>query len=140
MTDAVAGFRAMLSISTSTGGSLVPVVELKDYNINVTSNVIDVTNHDSSGHREVITGIDQWEGGGSVNYIIGSSDQAAMYAVLVAKTLIDFEFYPTGSSSEGYFSGTGYVSGFNLTAPMADAVGAALTFTGNSVFAFSSAT
>lgn len=140
MTDAVAGFRALLSISTSTGGSLVPIVELKDYNINVTSNVIDVTNHDSSGHREVITGIDQWEGGGTVNYVIDSSGQIALYAVLTAKTLVDFEFYPTGSSSEGYFSGSGFVTGFNLTAPMGDAVGAALTFTGNSLFAFSSAT
>ena len=136
-TQAIAGYRALLAVSTSTGQTAATIAELKDYNIDVSHAEIDVTNHDSSGHREIIGGIDQWNGGGEINYVTSSSgaNHAAIFDVMIAKTLVDFEFLPTGSSSDGYFSGTGYVSGFNMTAPTEDALGASLTFTGNGVFA-----
>jgi predicted secreted protein len=134
-TQAIAGYRALLLASTSTGGTLATIAELKDYNIDVSHAEIDVTNHDSSGHREIIGGIDQWNGGGEINYVTGSTTHQALFDVMVSKALVDFEFHPTGSSSDGYFSGTGYISGFNMTAPTEDALGASLSFTGNGVFA-----
>ncbi len=96
---------------------------------------------DSPAHQcrdaSYIAGIDQWTGGGEINYVTSSSgaNHAALYDVLVNKVQVDFEFLPTGSSSDGYFSGTGYVSGFNMTAPTEDALNASLTFAGNGAFA-----
>ncbi len=96
-----------------------------------------MTNHDSSGSREIIAGIDQWSGGGEVNYVTSTdtSNHGVLFDLLVGKTRVDFEFLPTGSSSEGYFSGTGYVSGFNMSAPTEEALSASLTFVGNGAFA-----
>jgi predicted secreted protein len=137
-TQAIAGYRALLNISTSTGGSLSQVAELKDYTLDVSHQEIDVTSHDSSGSREIIAGIDQWTGSGEINYVVASSNHKALFDVMVGKTLVDFEFIPTGSSSDGYFSGTGYVSGFSMNAPTEDALGASVTFTGHGTFARSS--
>jgi TP901-1 family phage major tail protein len=136
-TSAVAGYKALLLASTASGQTAAQLAELKDYNIDVSHAEIDVTNHDSSGTREIIAGIDQWTGGGEINYVTSSSgaNHAALYDVLVNKVQVDFEFLPTGSSSDGYFSGTGYVSGFNMTAPTEDALNASLTFAGNGAFA-----
>jgi len=130
-TSAIAGYRALLNVSTSTGGTLAQVAELKDYTIDVSHAEIDVTSHDSSGSREIIAGIDSWEGSGELNFVIENTNHQGLFDVMVGKTKIDFEFLPTGSSSDGYFTGEGYVSGFSMSAPTQDALGASVTFIGN---------
>ena len=130
-TAAIAGYKALLFTSTSTGGTLAQVAELKDYSIDVSHAEIDVTSHDSSGTREIIAGIDQWSGGGEISYVVASTQHQSMFDVLIGKTRIDFEFHPTGSSSDGAFSGQGFISGFNMSAPTEDALNASLTFVGN---------
>jgi TP901-1 family phage major tail protein len=130
-TAAIAGYRALLAVSTSTAGSVSTIAELKDYTIDVSHQEIDVTSHDSSGSREIIAGIDQWSGSGELNYVVASANHKALFDVMVGKTRVLFEFYPTGSSSDGYFDGQGYVSQFSMAAPTEDALSASVTFTGN---------
>lgn len=130
-TSAIAGYRALLAISTSTAGSVSTIAELRDYTIDVSHQEIDVTSHDSSGSREIIAGIDQWSGSGEISYVISNQNHKDMFDVMVNKTKVLFEFYPTGTSGDGWFNGEGYVSNFSMSAPTEDALAASVNFTGN---------
>ena len=129
--QAVAGFRGFLLTSTATGQAKNKIAELMDFTVNTEHAEIDVTSHDSSGTREIISGIDQWSATGEMLHVMTEETHQELYDVMVGKTLVDFEFIPTGSSSDGSYSGTGFVSGFEVNAPMDGALGANLTITGS---------
>lgn len=129
--QAVAGFRGFLLTSTATGQAKTKIAELMDFTVNTEHAEIDVTSHDSSGTREIISGIDQWSATGEMLHVMTEETHQELYDVMVGKTLVDFEFIPTGSSSDGSYSGTGFVSGFEVNAPMDGALGANLTITGS---------
>jgi hypothetical protein len=102
-----------------------------DWSMSVEHNEIDATSHDSSGTREVIQGVDQWNGTAELLHVQTEATHQELFDVLLGKTLIDFEFVPTGSSSDGSYSGTGFVSGYDVSSPGEDALGASLSFVGS---------
>ena len=56
-TAAIAGYKAHVKTSTSsTGGTLTKIAELRDYTLTGTHDTFDATSHDSSGERERIGG------------------------------------------------------------------------------------
>ena len=60
-TAAIAGYKALVKTSTSsTGGTLTQIAELRDYTLTGTHDTFDATSHDSSGERERIGGITGW--------------------------------------------------------------------------------
>ena len=60
-TAAIAGYKALVKTSTSsTGGTLTKIAELRDYTLTTTHDTFDATSHDSSGERERIGGITGW--------------------------------------------------------------------------------
>lgn len=129
-TSALAGYKAALFFSTSTGGSLTRIAELRDYTLTVEHAEIDGTSHDSSGTREVIAGIDSWSGSAELLTVIANQTQKDAFDLTVAKTKIDAEFYPTGSSSDGLFSGTMFFRTFEQSAPNEDALASNISFVG----------
>lgn len=132
-TSALAGYKGLLTASTASGGSKTTLVEVADYTMTVEHSEIDATSHDSSGTREVIPGIDSWNGSAEVMHVMSSGEAGshnAMLDVLLGKTLVDFEFVPTGSSSDGTYSGSGYVTNFELGAPNEDALNTSISFQG----------
>ncbi len=131
MSNALAGYKAFLSLSTATGQSKTRIVELRDYTMSPTHAEIDATSHDSSGDREIIAGTGAWSGTADLLHVTAEATQQEAYDVLVARALIDFEFVPTGSSSDGTFSGSGFVTGFDLSAPNDDASNTSLTYQGS---------
>jgi len=129
-TSALAGYKAALFFSTSTGGSLTRIAELRDYTLTVEHAEIDGTSHDSSGTREVIAGIDSWSGSAELLTVISNQTQKDAFDLTVAKTKIDAEFYPTGSSSDGLFSGQMFFRTHEQGAPNEDALGTNVSFVG----------
>jgi predicted secreted protein len=105
-----------------------------DWSINIEHAEIDVTSHDSSGTREIISGIDQWSGTAEMLHVMtsgGPGSANAIFDVMVGKTLVDFEFYPTGSSQDGWYEGSGFFTGFELNAPIEGALATNLSIVGS---------
>lgn len=131
MSDALAGYKAILNLSTAEGQTAAKVVELRNYTLRQTHAPINATSHDSSGDRELIPGTGQWSLTGDVLWIQSSTSHTAVYDVLAGRAAVDLEAFPTGSSSDGYFSGTGYVTDWELGAPNEDALNAGLSLEGD---------
>lgn len=130
-TSALAGFKGFITLSTASGGAGTRIAELRDYTMSVEHAEIDATSHDSSGDREIIAGTGSWNGNAELLTVITNTEQQELYDVLVARTLVDIEFVPTGSTGDGTFSGSGFVTGFDMGAPNDDALNTSLTFQGS---------
>lgn len=132
-TNAVAGYKGVFLFSTSTGATATRAVEIQDWTLTYEHNEIDATSHDSSGTREVIGGVSQWSGSADALHVMssgGPGSHNAAFDVLTSKTKVDFEFIPTGSSSDGYYNGSGFFTNFELSAPNEDALATSLSFVG----------
>ncbi len=132
-TAARAGYKAKLNFSTSTGGAFAKLVELRDYTLSVEHAEIDATSHDSSGDREVIAGTGSWSGTAEDLYVMSSGgvgSHNAAFDLIAARTKVDAEFLPTGSSSDGYFEGQIFFTSFEISAPNEDALANSLAFVG----------
>lgn len=137
-TSALAGYKAVLALSTSTSGSVTKIAELRDYTMSVEHAEIDATSHDSSGDREIIAGTGSWSGSAELLSVIADATQKAAFDLVTARTKVDAEFYPTGSSSDGLFSGQMFLTGFDMSAPNDDALGTSISFAGTGVLTRSS--
>lgn len=133
MSRGIAGYKAELFTSTSTGGALSKIAELRDFTVRQTHSPIDVTSHDSSGDRELIAGTGSWSGRASGIYASTDTTHRNVQDVLQARTKVNMEAYPTGSSSDGYWQGEIFFTDFELSAPNEDAVAYALSFEGHGV-------
>lgn len=127
-TAALAGHKAIMKLSTSTGGALAKVALLEEYEITGDQPPIDVTSHDSSGDTQIIPGITTWSGSGSMRQAYAQATQKTLFDVLQGETKVDFEFIPTGSSSDGYYSASGYVTNWAHGAPLEDALNVRVNF------------
>lgn len=129
-TSAIAGYKGVLALSTAAGGTVTEVGEIRNFNLSVEHAEIDATSHDSSGDREVIGGVGSWSGTAEWLHVQADVEQIEAYDVLVGRTKIDMEFYPTGSSGDGYYSGDGFLTGWELASPNDDAAAANISFVG----------
>lgn len=139
-TGALAGYRGEILTSSSAGGTLAAIAEIRNWEAETTMAEIDATTHDSSGHKEVIAGTDSWTATADGLFVTSGATHKAAFDKLVAKTLFDVALYPTGSSSDGYYSGTGYFTNWRLGSPNDDALALNLSIVGTGVLARSSST
>lgn len=120
--NAFAGYKGIARASTAAGGAKVKIAELRDWKVRVEMNETDATSHDSSGGREIIQGVQAWSA--DVDYCQVMSTAGAslsgqfLYDVLKTPTLVDFEFYPTGSSGDGGWNGSGFITDWELGSPL----------------------
>lgn len=131
MSAGIAGYKAEMFFSTSTGGALTKVAELRDFTIRQTHAPINVTSHDSSGDRELIAGTGSWSGRASGIYASTNTTHRNLQDILAARTKVDVEAYATGSSADGYWSGQIFFTDFELSAPNEDAVAYSVSFEGH---------
>ena len=136
--NAIAGYKGILALSTANAGTMSDIAEISDWSISMQMGTIDVTTHDSSGYRDTIAGVVSWSGSATMNYVTASTDHKAIFDVMVNKTQVDGEFYMTGSSSDGYYSGDVYLTGFDLNSPGEDKLTAAISFDGTGALTRSS--
>ena len=130
-TNAIAGYKGVMAASTSTGGSFSEIAEVRNFSITVEMAEIDATSHDSLGHREVIAGTNSWSASADLLHVQASTDQQAIFDVLVGKTKLKSEWYPTGSSSDGYYTGEGFFNNWELGSPNDDAATVSVAFVGS---------
>jgi predicted secreted protein len=136
-TAAIAGYTGWLYSAASTG-TLARIAEVREFSVTEEMTEIDATSHDSSGHREVIAGIRRWSGTAAYLYAGDNATQKEMFNVLVGGIQCDFEFYPAGSSGTfPIFTGTGYVTSWELSGPNEDAMAQNLAFVGTEALAMS---
>lgn len=129
-TSAVAGYKGILAASTAAGGSVTALAEVRNFELSMDHTPIDATSHDSSGDRELIAGLGHWTGTAEFLHVQANATQQEAHDVLAGRTKVDFEFYPTGSSGDGYYSGSGFFTGWNLSSPNEDANAVNVSFEG----------
>ena len=129
-TAAVAGYKGKVLASTASGQTETAIAEVKNFNLSVEMAEIDATSHDSSGDREVIGGTGSWSGTAEYLQVMANATHQETYDVLVARTLVDFEFFPTGSSGDGFYSGSGYFNNWELASPNDDALAVSISLIG----------
>ena len=138
-TSAIAGYKGVFGFSTSsTGGTISELGELRNFSVTFEHTEIDATSHESSGFREVIGGIASWSGDAEHLHVMGNATHKAVFDLLSGKTKVDMEFFPTGSSSDGYYSGDGYFTNWNLSSPNEDALATNISFVGTGALTRSS--
>lgn len=133
MSGAIAGYKAKLYTSTSTGGTKTKIAELRDFTIRQTHSPINATSHDSSGDRELIAGNGSFAGSASGLYLSSGANHQGIQDVLSGRTKVDMEAFPTGSSSQGYYSGEIFITDFEASFPNEDAAAYSLSFEGHGV-------
>lgn len=130
MANEIAGFKGVFGFSTSTGGSIAELGSLKGFGINVNHSPIDVTTFDSSGSRDFVGGWNQWDATADFLYVTASTYHKALADLVGTRVKMDFQFYPTGSSSDGFWSGSGFMTSWGLSSPMEDALSANVAIQG----------
>ena len=136
--NGIAGYKGVLALSTANAGTMSDIAEIRDFTIDQQMSEIDVTTHDSSGYRDVVAGIVSWSGSATLNHVQTSTDHKGIWDVLNGKTQVDAEFYPTGSSSDGYYSGDIYITNYSINSPNEDALTASFSFVGTGAITRSS--
>ena len=133
MSAGLAGYKAEIYFSTSTSGTAAKIAELRNFTLRQSHAPINVTRHDSSGDREIIAGTGSWNGSADGIYASTNATQQGVQDVLASRTKVNMEAYPTGSSSQGYWSGEIFFSDFELSTPNEDAAAYSLSFEGHGV-------
>ena len=139
-TAAIAGYKAIVKASTATGGAQTAIGELREYTLSGTHDTFDATSHDSSGERERIGGITGWTGSAEALYLDDNATQRQVFNALNGQTKVDFSFMPIGSSSGDHWTGSGFITGHELTGPNEDAAALAIELEGTGVLALTTST
>lgn len=139
-TAAIAGYKAKVETSTATGQAKTEIGELRDYTLTGTHDTFDATSHDSSGERERIGGITGWTGSAEALYLDDNASQRNVFDALNGQTKVDFQFMPIGSSSGDHWTGSGFITGHELTGPNEDAAALAIEMEGTGVLTHTTST
>lgn len=128
-TAAIAGYKGFLHVGATSGAS--KIAELREWTLSMEMSEIDATSHDSSGAREVIPGITSWSGSADFLFSGNSSGQLQLHDLIAGRTKCKFEFYPAGTStSPPYYTGDGYLTGWEVSGPNEDALAANIDLIG----------
>jgi TP901-1 family phage major tail protein len=128
-TAAIAGYSGFLHVGST--GAAIKIAELREWTISAEMSEIDATSHDSSGTREVLAGVRSWSGSAEYLFAGNSSGQTSLHDLWAAGTKIDAEFYPAGTSSSfPYYTGEGYITGWEVSGPNEDAVAGNISLVG----------
>lgn len=129
-TAATAGFKGELFLSTSTGGAVAKIAELRNYELTVEVPMIDAKSRDSGTNPDSIPGIESWSWTAEYLEVSTNAGHRSVFDVAIAATKIKCELYPTGSSSEQSFTGEGYMENWGSVSPNDDAAASNVSFRG----------
>lgn len=122
-TAAITGRKAYIRSSTaaaSTASTSQTVwAEIRDYTLTFERDEINVTNHDSSGWHENLSGIATWRGSGSVNYISTGAGQGALraHALGTNPALVNMTFQASTSATTKKYQGKVRIVGWDHNGP-----------------------
>lgn len=139
-TGGFAGYTGIIKFSTSTGSSLATLAEMREFSITVTHGPFDATSHDSSGWREKVKGIREWTGSAEHVYVDDNATQEALFNALSGGTKVDIAAYPVGSSSGSHWTGSGFITNWELSSPNEDIHLTNVDFEGTEAIALTTST
>lgn len=110
------------------------------HTLSIQSETADVTTKDSAGWREILPTLKSWsisvEALMTYDETYGATE---LRAALTARTQLNFKFQ-TGASGDDNYYGNGYITSFEINAPMEDAVTYSATFEGTGAIAVATTT
>lgn len=138
MSNAIAGYKGTVEISTDGGTTYNKVAEVKDIDLQVQQDMIDVTSHDSNGNKEYTPGGSDWSGTISELYIETDAQQAALRNAILNKTSLNLRFRPRGAGAGiGQYTGLFFIKDFKVASHHQDAAMTDLTIQGTGPLTFS---
>ena len=137
MTEALAGYRGLVRASTSsTGGPMTTIGEVRDFTLLVEGDEIDVTTHQSSGDSEAIMGKIGWSATVGALHVQANVSQQNLFDTLVNRIPLEFNFLPTGHSTDGFLRGVGYIDEWEEGSPLAEATAVDIGIVGTRTMEF----
>lgn len=124
LTGRLARIRASTAAASTATTSQTALAELQNYTLTVNGDVIDVTSHDSSGWKEVLTGIRSWSWSADVVYLSTGAGQGALRANFVGATpaLLNITFLQTTTLTAKKYQGKTRLTSFELSHGTNDAI------------------
>lgn len=127
-TAAITGRKAYIRSSTAAAStattSQTAWAEITNYTLTGERTAINVTNHDSSGFNENLSGIFKWTFRGDMNYISTGAGQGALRAHILGTNpgLVNISFLATTSPTSKKYQGKVRLTGFGIENPTDGAV------------------
>jgi len=134
-TNVFTGRAGELLISATSGTTGVTLGKMRNWSVDVTGDVVDVTNFDSDSWRESLDGVKGWTI--SAETVMASTAVAATVyqdnarAALGTGTRQYFRAYDSTASGGHSFSGHGYITGWTLGGELEGAVMHGFSITGD---------
>lgn len=133
MTQAIAGYNALLFLSQDGGTTYLQIGELRDVTLHKATDAIDATSHQSGGWREFNPGLSEWDASAESLYVDADAGQDAVYNALVNKTVLKFRMTPKTGTGLEKFEGDGFLMDWELTGPLDDAAAVSIEIRGTGV-------
>lgn len=125
--------RSSTTLASTATTSQVATAELTDYTLNVARAEINVTNHDSSGWHENISGVLTWSGSATMNYLSTGAGQGNLRAALLGTNpaLVPISFMQTTSATAKKYVGKARLTGFDIKHPTEGEITGTISFVGS---------
>lgn len=134
---AITGRKAYIRSSTAAAStattSQTAWAEITDYTLSIERSEIDVTNHDSSGYHENLSGLLKWSGSGNLNYISTGAGQGALRAHVLGinPITVNMTFLATTSLTAKKYQGKARVTAFDQKNPTEGEVTGSISWVGS---------
>ena len=129
-TNTFAGFEAFLYIGNS-GSADTKIAEVRDIELAIEDELIDVTSHDSAGWRCNLSGLRNWNFTAEALNVTADAGQSIVKNAILNRTELDIELREQDIVGAPTFYGKCLVSTVSKTYPNDDAAAASLEFKGN---------
>ena len=135
-TAAVVGRKAYVRSSTAAASTATTNqtawAEITDYTLTFDRTEIDVTNHDSSGFHENVSGVATWRGSGNVNYISTGAGQGALraHSLGINPVSVNMTFLQTTSLTTKKYQGKARITAWDVKHPTDGAVLGTISWVG----------
>jgi predicted secreted protein len=124
-TNKLAGFKAKIFNGATN------IASAQQISIKINGKTIDATDHDTGGWEDFLLGTMSWDANSEHVYIEGDASQnAALFDALVNQTLLTLNFYPQVGTGKQYYTGTAFVTSWELAAPSSDVTKIKASFKG----------
>lgn len=121
------------STSSSQTTAQTKIAELRTYTLTVEGDIIDVTNHDSTGWRETLQGTRSWTVDAEVNYLSTGAGQGIIRIEFTTTNPVlgYVSLLQTTATNAKLWKGRARITGFTVNHDQNDAVLGNLTFAGS---------
>jgi TP901-1 family phage major tail protein len=111
-------------------GSATSLARLSQVDLNIKTDTIDASDHDTQGWKDKMSGLKEWTATAKYLYFTNDVSQAAIEAALLNESNLDFDFRPLDAVSEKNYTGMGVITDWKLSAGNSDAQAIDITIEG----------